>query len=260
MAGGGQAVAPGTENPQNPGPEGHPIDPPFSSQGGGGPIDPPEGVTTGGGPISAERAAGGASDLRGGEAAGGGRPITEEAIFRGGRPIGGAASIFNIGGAPVNAGTAFVAGSSVQLPGAFRGGEPVGGPASIFNIGGAPIAVLGGVFSGGLPLGGPVTQLFRSSGPQPNTLFLSTLSPSGPIGNFLIGSGGAPIGVDTFGGGGLPIGPTPAIAQAIVAIGAPTALVGPPAVSFASAQALGPAPPIGGGGSGGLGSPIGEDL
>lgn len=85
---------------------------------------------------------------------------------------------------------------------------PVGRPISpIFNIGGAPIAVLGGVFFGGLPLAGPVSQIFRGgSAPIPPTLFTATLSPSGPIGAFFIGSGGAPIGVPVMGGGGLPIG------------------------------------------------------
>jgi hypothetical protein len=133
----------------------------------------------------------------------------------------------------------------VQAAGAFAGGAPVGGPASIFNIGGAPIAVLGGVFSGGFPLGGPVTQTFRSNGPQPNTLFLNTLSPGGPIAAFFIGTGGSPIGVDIFQGGGLPIGPVNAVAIAIQAIGAEAALLESPELSFAVATVLTPAPPIG---------------
>lgn len=81
-------------------------------------------------------------------------------------------------------------GASIFSPGAFTGGQPVG-PGSTFNISGAPIAILGGVFTNGLPLGGPVTQVFRSGGPQPFTLFLSTLLSSGPIGPFLLGAAGA---------------------------------------------------------------------
>jgi hypothetical protein len=84
-------------------------------------------------------------------------------------------------------------GASIEEPGAYQGGSPVGGPASLFNIGGAPIALLGGVFSGGLPLGGPVTQAFRSGGPVPPTLFAITLESSGPIGAFFIGQSGDPI-------------------------------------------------------------------
>lgn len=103
----------------------------------------------------------------------------------------------------------------------------------IFNIGGAPIAVLGGVFSGGLPIGGPVTQIFRGgSAPEPPTLFIATITPSGPIGTFFIGSGGAPIGGDTFGGGGLPIGVPPELQAEIGEIEPRTALVGAPAITF----------------------------
>lgn len=107
-------------------------------------------------------------------------------------------------------------GASILAPGQFEGGRPIGGPMSLFNIGGAPIAVLGGVFSAGFPLGGPVTQIFRGgSAPVPNTLFIATLSPAGPIGTFLIGGQGAPIGEETFGGGGLPIGAPPGAERAI---------------------------------------------
>ncbi|HLN61016.1 MAG TPA: hypothetical protein VK464_05635, partial [Symbiobacteriaceae bacterium] len=112
---------------------------------------------------------------------------------------------------------------------------------------GAPIAVLGGVFSGGLPIGGPVTQIFRGSGPQPNTLFLATISPSGPIAAFFIGSQGSPIGVDTFGGGGLPIGPTQFVTAEIEAIGSRTAGVTAPSLAFGGGEA----PPPGGGTIGG---------
>lgn len=124
---------------------------------------------------------------------------------------------------------------------------PVGRPISpIFNIGGAPIAVLGGVFQGGLPIGGPVPQIFRGgSAPIPPTLFVATISPSGPIGAFLLGGGGAPIGVLTFGGGGLPIGAEQAIARAVAAIQPRTALVGAPAVAFGGGQVAGPVSPIG---------------
>jgi hypothetical protein len=81
-------------------------------------------------------------------------------------------------------------GASVYDPNAFTAGEPIG-PGSLFNIHGAPIAVLGGVFGDGFPLGGPVSQVFRSTGPVPFTLFASTLSSSGPIGDFQLGRGGA---------------------------------------------------------------------
>lgn len=88
-----------------------------------------------------------------------------------------------------------IPGQSIEFRGAYQGGSPVGGPASIFNIGGAPIAILGGVFSGGLPIGGPVTQIFRSGSEIPNTLFIITLESSGPIGAFFIGNSGEPIGL-----------------------------------------------------------------
>jgi len=124
-----------------------------------------------------------------------------------------------------------------------------------FNIGGAPIALLGGVFSEGLPIAGPVTQLFRGGGgAQPNTLFIATISPSGPIGTFLIGGGGGPIGTASFGRGGLPIGATPAVEREVEILGPRTALVGatlvggapsPPAVFFGTARAGGSSPPIG---------------
>lgn len=71
-------------------------------------------------------------------------------------------------------------------------GTPIG-PDSKFNIMGAPIAVLGGVFTNGLPLGGPFSQVFRSTGPLPFTVFESTTESSGPIGGFLLGSEGAAI-------------------------------------------------------------------
>ncbi|MGE5674848.1 MAG: hypothetical protein ACM3XM_13410 [Mycobacterium leprae] len=171
--------------------------------------------------------------------------LTIESIFRDGGPIGGLASLFNIGGAPVNAGSWFIPGESVQAPGSLSGGVPIGGPSSIFNIGGAPIAILGGVFSGGLPLGGPVTQVFRGgSGPQPNTLFINTITPGGPIAAFFIGSGGAPIGVGTFGGGGLPISAAEAIAVVAANIQSRTASVSAPEVAFSGGQVAAPTPPI----------------
>jgi len=89
---------------------------------------------------------------------------------------------------------------------------PIGGPeasgvgSGSDPIGQAPPPSLGGVFSGGLPLGGPVTQIVRGeSAPTPSTLFVRTLSSSGPIGGLLIGLLGEPIGAETFGRGGLPI-------------------------------------------------------
>jgi hypothetical protein len=103
-------------------------------------------------------------------------------------------------------------------PSTQTGGNPIGGLESLFNIGGAPIAVLGGLLSAGLPIGGPVAQIFVGGGPMPNILFLSTVSPGGPIGQFEIGSGGAPIGVATLGGGGLPIGIPPGVAAEIGAL------------------------------------------
>ena len=140
----------------------------------------------------------------------------------------------------------------------------------LFNIGGAPIAVLGGVFSGGLPIGGPVTQIFRGgSAPTPPTLFIATITPSGPIGGFLIGESGAPIGVQTFGGGGLPVGLPPVAGREAsvlqprtTLVGAGTPLIGlttPPVLVFGQAQADEGAQP-GGASAGGVGSggaPIG---
>lgn len=76
-------------------------------------------------------------------------------------------------------------------------GTPIG-PDSKFNIMGAPIAVLGGVFTNGLPLSGPFSQVFRSTGPLPFTLFESTTESSGPIGGFLIGSQGGPLQFGPF--------------------------------------------------------------
>jgi hypothetical protein len=119
-----------------------------------------------------------------------------------------------------------------DLPFAQTGGNPVGGAESIFNIGGAPIAVLGGLLSGGLPIGGPVAQIFVGGAPTPNVLFLSTLTPSGPIGQFGIGLAGGPIGVDVFGGGGLPIGVPPATAIEITSFQARAVSTLLPEVSF----------------------------
>lgn len=113
---------------------------------------------------------------------------------------------------PIGPVTFGIPGASIEDPAAYQGGSPVGGPASLFNIGGAPIAILGGVFSGGLPIGGPVTQIFRSGAPVPNTLFIATLQPSGPIGAFFIGSGGRAVGVVALGPapiGALVEGPAP---------------------------------------------------
>lgn len=87
-------------------------------------------------------------------------------------------------------------GSSIYDPAYGTNGTPIG-PDSKFNIEGAPIAVLGGVFTNGLPLGGPFSQVFRSTGPLPFTVFESTTTSSGPIGGFLVGSEG----------GGLQFGP-----------------------------------------------------
>jgi hypothetical protein len=120
----------------------------------------------------------------------GGGPIGQVGFGSGSGAIGGDAAVLAAAG-PIFPGTVFGRGSeSILSPGAFTEGQPVG-PASLFNIGGAPIAILGGVFTNGLPLGGPVGQVFRSSAPEPNTLFISTLTPSGPIGTFLIGSAGS---------------------------------------------------------------------
>jgi hypothetical protein len=132
----------------------------------------------------------GGGALSGVEAGAGGSPIESPAFPGRPRPIGPQPAF----GIP---------GQSIEAPGAYFGGQPVGGPGSLFNIGGAPIAILGGVFSGGLPLGGPVAQVFRSGGPVPNTLFISTLEPSGPIGTFFIGNAGESLG--GLGGLGAPI-------------------------------------------------------
>lgn len=145
-------------------------------------------------PLGQESPAGG-EPIGGGEAIQGGLPIRSEAGPPApGRPVEGEPEF----GQP---------GASVEQPGAYFGTSPVGGPSSLFNIGGAPIAVMGGVFGGGMPLGGPVTQIFRSGAPIPNTLFVSTLQPSGPIAEFLLPGGGGPIGPGPFGRpgvGGLP--------------------------------------------------------
>ncbi len=151
-------------------------------------------------------------------------------------PIGGR------GGAP-GSGGAFIAARGVPLaPRGVPAGDVqrlVSDPISpLFNIGGAPIAVLGGVFSDGLPIAGPVTQIFRGgSAPEPPTLFLATISPSGPIGDFFIGSGGSPIGTETFGGGALPIGAPAALRVAVAQIQPREALVGPAAIAFGGGRA-----------------------
>jgi len=110
-------------------------------------------------------------------------------------------------GGPIGPRTFGLPGASVEDPAFYQGGAPIGGPATLFRGEGAPIAILGGVFSGGLPLGGPITQIFRSGAPVPNTLFVSALRPSGPIGTFFLGGGGAAIG--QVGVGPRPIGPLP---------------------------------------------------
>ncbi len=184
-----------------------------------------------------------------------------------GRPVG--TGGIGTGGAPLGAGGV---GAGAAPLGAQPAPLPVSRPISpLFNIGGAPITVLGGVFSGGLPLGGPVTQIFRGgSAPMPPTLFVATITPAGPIGTFLLGSGGAPLGVATFGGGALPIGVSAPEARAVEAIQPRTALVGanpaivggviPPAVSFGPARAAGAAPPIGGGRADAPSPPVGGAL
>lgn len=80
-------------------------------------------------------------------------------------------------------------GASIYAPDYGTDGTPIG-PDSKFNAMGAPIAVLGGVFENGLPISGPFSQVFRSTGPLPFTVFESTTESSGPIGGFLIGSEG----------------------------------------------------------------------
>jgi hypothetical protein len=181
------------------------------------------------------------------QAGGGGAPIGPQQVGGGGGPIGG-------GGPTAAPGAQRPAALAITAAGAAQ--IPVGTAISpFFNIGGAPIAILGGVFSGGLPIGGPVTQIFRGVGPLPNTLFIATISPGGPIGSFLIGSQGGPIGVDVFGGGGLPIELGPAAAITVESIQPRTAEVatslasigGPvlPALAFGGAAAAGPATPIG---------------
>lgn len=164
---------------------------------------------------------------------------------------GGAAPIGSPGGLPA-------AGSLEQQAIPVPQGMPVGGAASTFNIGGAPIAILGGVFSGGMPIGGPVTQIFRGgSAPIPPTLFVATITDSGPIANFLLGTSGAPIGVEAFGGGGLPIAPTQAIVTAIQQLEPRTAAVTAIAVAFGGGTAASPAGPIDGSGFGRVPSTMG---
>lgn len=135
----------------------------------------------------------------------------------------------------------------------YRGGLPIAGLESLFFPGGAPIALLGLVWSDSLPLSGAVPQVYRAGGaPYPPTLPIITLTPSGPIGGFFVGSSGAPVGVDIFGGGGLPIGPAPPIARFIAAEQARTALVTIPAVLFGGAGVA----PIGAVSLGVAGGPI----
>lgn len=167
----------------------------------------------------------------------GGEPI-EPAVFATAGPIRSAGAPGS-GGAFIAAPGVPPAGSApLAPPEIFTAGNPIGGPATTFNIGGAPIAILGGVFRGGLPLGGPVTQIFRGgSAPLPPTLFIATISPAGPIADFFIGTGGSPIGVATFGGGGLPIGPPQQVAVQVAQIEPRTAEVGGPAVVFREARA-----------------------
>lgn len=81
---------------------------------------------------------------------------------------------------------------------------------------------------------------------MPNTLFIATISPSGPISSFFIGGGGGPVGVLTFGGGALPIGAPEAVAVREAEIQPRTALVGSPAVAFGGGQARVPVPGISG--------------
>jgi hypothetical protein len=140
----------------------------------------------------------------GGAGTTGGRPIGAEVTTTGGLPIRADTGV-PMGGRPVMPEPEVgLPGASILAPASYFGSSPVGGPASIFNIGGAPIAILGGVFGDGLPIGGPVSQVFRTGAPIPNTLFLATLESGGPIGAFFIGNGGAPIG--EVGVDGAPIG------------------------------------------------------
>lgn len=156
-------------------------------------------------PIGEEAPGGGAPIEAGGVAPLAGLPIRSDAgPPAAGRPVGGEPEF----GFP---------GASIEAPGLYQGTSPVGGPSTLFNRGGAPIAILGGVFGGGLPIGGPVTQVFRSGAPVPNTLYIVTLEPSGPIGEFFLPFGGLPIALMGmpgagpvpismgFGEGGMPI-------------------------------------------------------
>jgi hypothetical protein len=235
----------GNTGPIDPDPVGDAGDPPENVPPGGGALAGPGGVGNAGAPIASPETPGPA-----GRNIGPGGAIGTIALGIAGRPI---APGGTIGEAARGPGGTFVAMPGLtQLP-----TPPLAGPSEIpsgqaisevFNIGGAPIAILGGVFAGGLPIGGPVTQIWRGgSAPIPNTLFISTLSSSGPIGNFFIGSQGSPIGVDTFGGGGLPIGPTQVISAAVTAIQPRTALVTAIGVAFGAASVEGAASPIGAG-------------
>ncbi len=151
---------------------------------------------------------------------------------------------------------------AAALPGAppiaperiLRGGQPILGEATLFRGAGAPIALLGLVWSGGLPLSGPVAQIYRAGGaPVFPTTPAATLTPSGPIGAFFLGTTGAPIGVPVFRGGGLPIGPGPAVARAIAAEQFRTAYVTAPAIGLPGLfgiTAVAPAPGLGLGAAG----------
>lgn len=84
----------------------------------------------------------------------------------------------------------------------FPGGGPIV-PMGVPLPTGAALSPLGGVFTGGYPLGGPLSETFRGGGgPLPPTLFISTVSPAGPIGGFFVGTGGVPIGVGVATAGG----------------------------------------------------------
>lgn len=102
-------------------------------------------------------------------------PMAEAEAFEG--PISGSESLLG------------TMGVSILNPEGMTDGAPIG-PDSTFNVFGAPIAILGGVFTNGLPLSGPFSQVFRSTGPIPFTVFESTPTSSGPIGGFLIGAAG----------------------------------------------------------------------
>lgn len=200
-----------------------------------------QGPGSGGVPIGRDAVSGGRLGIVAlrGLISGDGEPVT------GGRPIGPTGGP-GAGGEPVRSVGVPPAPTITGPTAAIVATPPVGGPESTFNIGGAPIALLGGVFGDGLPIGGPVGQIFRGTAPLPNTLFVSTVSPGGPIGLFLLGISGAPIGVPTFGGGGLAIQPPPEVAREIAEIGPLTAAVTGPAVVFGEMLETRPGGPISG--------------